>query len=106
MARVDTVSWLKSQVSSLRKAHNDIATALKNLITGQTVSLSPGVWAPSAQGIQTPPSGAAAWFQVSGANSWSALSGAAKPAVLLLPANRVMFVGTMNCGTLANGTQS
>lgn len=107
MARVDTVAWLRSQVATLRKAHDDAATGLSNLITGQTVSLSPGVWAPAAQGIQTAPSGAAGWFAVNAfaGSGWAAISGSARPAVRLLPDNRVLFVGTMSLGTTANGTQ-
>lgn len=105
MARVDVTSWLKSQVSSLRKAHGDTATAFKNLITGQTVSLSAGTWAPAAQGIQAPPAGAAGWFQVTAAGGWSWISGAAKPAIRLLPGNRVMFAGALSGGTTTNNTQ-
>jgi hypothetical protein len=110
MARVDVPAWLRSQLAALRKTHNDLATSVTNLITGQTLSLSPGVWAPAGQGIQTPPTGAATWSQINAftGSGWTARSSSAKPSVLLLPANLVLFVGTMNLsgtGSTANGNQ-
>lgn len=85
----------------------DTERRLNNLIAGAAVMLSPGIWALAGQAVQTPPPGAAGWFVVNAfaGSGWGAVSGQAKPAVLLLPGNQVMFVGTMSVGTTTNGTQ-
>jgi len=108
MARVDQAARLRSQVMTLRGNLANLAAKVGGPM------LSPGIWAPAGNTVQTPPAGAAPWVLVNaftgntGPTQWSAQSGSAKAAVQFLasPPNSVFFVGVMDCGTtVANGTQ-